>query len=145
MKILLLVSLAAALCCGCASNKPVAPASGQGLAPCPDSPNCVSSLEKKGSRYVAPLDFTTDPKAAMDRLAAVISAMPGVKIEERGEGYIHATFTSKVFGFVDDLTARMDAPGHCIQVRSAARSGYYDFGVNKGRIEKIREAFNEGR
>ncbi|MEW5735512.1 MAG: DUF1499 domain-containing protein [Thermodesulfobacteriota bacterium] len=145
MKILLLLApLAALALCGCAAAKPAPQMANGELAPCPGSPNCVSSLAKESSRYIAPIAFNTDPKSAMERLAKVIAAMPNAKIEKQGPELIEASFKSKVFGFVDDLTARMDAANNRIEVRSAARSGYYDFGVNRSRLEKIRKAFAEG-
>ena len=42
-------------------------------------------------------------------------------------------------GFVDDVEFYCD--GTAIQVRSASRLGYSDLGVNRKRVEAIREAF----
>ena len=53
---------------------------------------------------------------------------------------MHAEFTSAVFGFVDDVEFQFDPSGF-IQIRSASRTGYYDFGVNRERVETIRQRF----
>ena len=50
---------------------------------------------------------------------------------------IDVEFRSALLGFVDDVAFRFDSPG-AIQLRSASRTGYYDFGVNRARIELIR-------
>jgi uncharacterized protein (DUF1499 family) len=39
---------------------------------------------------------------------------------------------------VDDVEFRVDAAAHLIRVRSAARTGYFDLGVNRRRVEDIR-------
>ena len=43
-------------------------------------------------------------------------------------------------GFTDDVELWFcDQPG-IVQLRSASRAGYYDFGVNRERVEQLREA-----
>jgi uncharacterized protein (DUF1499 family) len=66
--------------------------------------------------------------------------MDGAQVREDSGNFIHAEFRSAVFGFVDDVTFRFEPPGE-IQVRSASRSGYYDFGANRRRVEAIRSEF----
>jgi uncharacterized protein (DUF1499 family) len=57
------------------------------------------------------------------------------------ENYIHATFTSRIFRFVDDVEFYFMRDAPVIHVRSASRVGYSDLGVNRKRVEKIRQAF----
>jgi uncharacterized protein (DUF1499 family) len=64
--------------------------------------------------------------------------MPRAEIVEEGPGYLHATFTSPLFRFVDDLELRADAEAGVVHVRSASRAGYYDFGANARRVEALR-------
>jgi Uncharacterized protein conserved in bacteria len=71
----------------------------------------------------------------------VLKAMDGASLVEVQPDYIHATFTSTIMRFVDDVEFQFPAGTHQIQVRSASRIGYYDFGVNRARVEKIRKAF----
>jgi uncharacterized protein (DUF1499 family) len=64
--------------------------------------------------------------------------MPRSHVVTEQEDYIHAEFASAVFGFVDDVEFIVDAAAHIIHVRSAARVGYFDLGVNRRRVEDIR-------
>ncbi len=70
--------------------------------------------------------------------------MKGSRITEEKPGYLHAEFRSALFGFVDDVEFRMDEAHGRIDVRSASRTGYYDFGVNRRRVEEIRKRFARG-
>lgn len=102
------------------------------LKPCPDSPNCVSS--EMPERDVAPLALAGEDR--WERLRQAIATLGG-SIEREEQGYLHATFRSPIFGFVDDVEFRQD--GDVIQVRSAARLGWWDLGVNRRRVERLRE------
>jgi uncharacterized protein (DUF1499 family) len=53
--------------------------------------------------------------------------------------YLHAQSQSLLFGFVDDIELQLRADEQLIAVRSASRIGYYDWGVNRRRVERIRE------
>ena len=55
---------------------------------------------------------------------------------------LYAEFTSQWMGFVDDVEFYLpDSPG-VIHVRSASRLGESDLGVNRQRIEAIRNQLN---
>jgi uncharacterized protein (DUF1499 family) len=56
--------------------------------------------------------------------------------------YIRAEFRSPVFQFVDDAEFLLDDAVGLIHFRSAARTGYYDFNVNRKRMEEIRKRFS---
>jgi uncharacterized protein (DUF1499 family) len=109
--------------------------------PCPDRPNCVSSEAEGPSARVEPLRFTGTPVAAWERLKAAVGAVGG-RVEEEGEHYLRATFTSRVFRFVDDLECRLVPDAGIIHVRSASRVGFWDLGVNRRRVEALRQAFH---
>jgi uncharacterized protein (DUF1499 family) len=111
------------------------------LAACPDRPNCVSSLSDDKEHFIAPLTYEGSMAEADARLLSVLEQMKGVKIVSRTDTSIHAEFTSTVFGFVDDVDFRFDAADRRIDLRSASRVGYTDFGVNRKRIEEIRRRF----
>ncbi len=111
------------------------------LAPCPDRPNCVSSQAPDEAHRIAPLPFTGDAAAAMAALAGVVRAMPRATIVTESPGYLHIEFASATFGFVDDAEFALAAGAKVIHVRSAARLGYRDFGVNRERVETIRVSF----
>jgi uncharacterized protein (DUF1499 family) len=111
------------------------------LSPCPDSPNCVCSQDARPAHSIAPLTYTGPWPAARQKLLAVIRSMPRSCVVAEQADCIHAEFASAVFGFVDDVEFRVDAEAHVIHVRSAARVGYFDLGVNRRRVEEIREKF----
>lgn len=112
-----------------------------GLEPCPASPNCVSSQAADEGQRVAPLRYTGDEADARKRLLAVLRGMDGAQVKQDSGDYIHAEFRSTVFGFVDDVSLRFGPAGE-IQLRSASRTGYYDFGANRRRVEAIRSGFD---
>ena len=128
----------------CASSSPKAQLVDGKLKPCPSSPNCVSSESNTPSSRVEPLTFKGPPEKAWGNLRETIREMGG-KIQEEQEGYLWATFTSKVFHFVDDVEFRMVSPEGMIHVRSGSRVGYSDLGVNRKRVERLRTIFNKGK
>ncbi|WP_017300595.1 DUF1499 domain-containing protein [Nodosilinea nodulosa] len=110
------------------------------LAPCPDSPNCVVSQGKPDAEHaIAPLAYSGDPAEAMTKLTAVVKAMPRTTIVESTDNYLYAEFASKLMGFVDDVEFYLDPAESVIQVRSASRLGKSDLGVNRQRVEAIRQ------
>ncbi len=111
------------------------------LAPCPDSPNCVSSQASVESQRVDPLRYSGDAAAAQLRLLSVLKAMKRATVVHADAVSIQAEFRSALFGFVDDVTFYFDPPG-VIQVRSASRVGYSDLGVNRERVAEIRLRFS---
>ena len=112
-----------------------------GVSPCPSSPNCVSSRTEKASQRVDPIRFHGDPATAWSLLRKEVAAMKRARIVEEKTGYLHAEFRSALFGFVDDVELRLDVEAQWIDVRSASRTGYFDFGVNRRRVEEIRKRF----
>ena len=116
-------------------------APGRELPPCPGSPNCVSSQEPTGARHVEPFTYQGTQAEARARLIAVLHAIPRAKIVTADENFLHVEFRSAVFGFVDDVDILFDDGNKVIHVRSASRVGYYDFGVNRRRVEELRKRF----
>lgn len=106
---------------------------------CPTSPNCVSSQATNPERKVEPFQLKQDNKENWLRIQAHISSMPGTRMINCSDTVIHAECKSRLFGFIDDLTLKLDPLTGKIDIRSAARTGYYDFGVNIRRITRLRE------
>ena len=113
------------------------------LSPCPDSPNCVSSQSEDLDHHIKPLAYTDSRSEAKDRLMSLLQSLPRVKVVIEEPDYIKAEFTSAVFSFVDDVEFYFSETEKIIDVRSASRVGYYDFGVNRRRIEDIRTRFEQ--
>jgi len=112
------------------------------LAPCPSSPNCVSSQAEPEdeTHFIEALPANGDTAAALARLQEIIAAMPRTEIVSASGGYVHAEFTSRIFRWVDDVELLADPDADVIQVRSASRTGYGDLGANRSRVEALREA-----
>lgn len=92
-----------------------------------------------------PLKFTGDMQRAQQRMERIVRALPRTVIEHSEPGYFTATVRSLLFRFVDDLAFSFDAAAGLIHFRSASRSGYSDFGVNRKRMQQIADAFASGR
>ena len=110
---------------------------------CPGSPNCAQSYKKDGI-FVSPLIVSEDPvkrKEAWMKLKMIIKSMPRATLINETDNYLKFEFRSKFFEFVDDVEFLLDEDENHIHMRSASRSGYYDFGVNKRRLEKITAEF----
>ncbi len=132
----------AAVVLGCSGGRPANLGMTDGkLAACPDSPNCVSSQSSDPRHFIEPLRYEGTRQEARDRLLAAIRGQKRSKVVTAGDHYIHAEFTSAVFRFVDDAEFYFDDASKTIHVRSAARIGYSDFGVNRRRLEKLKSAF----
>ncbi len=115
------------------------------LSPCPQSPNCVSSQDPDPARRVEPLRFVEPPEAALARLRAVLAGMARCALVKDQPPYLRAEFRSRVFGFVDDVEFLLEADAGVIHLRSAARTGNWDLGVNRRRVERIRALFGESQ
>jgi uncharacterized protein (DUF1499 family) len=129
------------LLAGCTGARPMNLGVHDGkLAPCPASPNCVSSQSIDRDHSIEPLRYTGSPGDAMDRLKKIVIGMKRSRVITETGSYIHAEFTSVLFRFVDDVEFFLDERAAVIQVRSSSRIGYSDLGVNRKRIEDIRAA-----
>jgi len=111
------------------------------LAPCPDTPNCVSSYASDAEHAIEPLSYTGEQAVAMDTLEQTLRDLPRSQLVTREDGYMHAVLRSQMMGFFDDLEFYVSEPG-VIQVRSAARLGQSDMGANRRYVETIRQTFN---
>lgn len=119
------------------------------LAPCPDTPNCINTeYPDKVNQYQSPLSF---PEQKSEQIIALVKKiiinMGGEIIEQQhtinNSYYLHALFTSTIFRFVDDFEIRIDNINHIVHIRSASRTGYSDFGVNKRRVKTFSTQFTQ--
>ncbi len=135
---LLLLTFAAVS--ACSSNPVTTGLIDNRLAPCPDSPNCVSSDATDEAHRVEPYRLKAPAQDAWHGLQNVVAAEQGVRLVEANDSYLHVEVRSAIMRFVDDTEFQLRASEGIIAVRSAARTGYNDTGVNRKRIERIREA-----
>jgi uncharacterized protein (DUF1499 family) len=114
------------------------------LAPCPSSPNCVSSdADDDESHHIAALKFSGDAEAAWRRARAAVLALPRTRIVSESATRLHAECTSVLLRYRDDLELRLRAERGEIALRSASRIGYGDMGVNRARVEALRAGFGD--
>lgn len=127
--------------CGCRDRLRVVSVPAE-LSPCPDRPNCVCSRSDALRRnQVAPIRVSGDPRAFFGRLKRVLASQSRTEIVSETDDYVHAACRT-LLGFVDDLEARLSLSEGVIHMRSASRVGYYDFGVNRARVESLRRALH---
>ena len=140
----MVVLAGSALLAGCHGARPASLGIRQGrLAPCPSSPNCVSSLADDDMHRIALLPFSGAAAVAIDRLAGIVRSLSRASVTTSTENYLHAEFRSVVFRFVDDVKFFADEAAGVIHIRSASRVGASDLGVNRKRIEAIRARWGE--
>lgn len=111
------------------------------LAPCPESPNCVSTQADDAEHRIDPIRFTGATADAQAKLKKALAAVPRAAIVTESADYLHVECTSLIFRFVDDVEFWIDEPNHVIHFRSASRVGHSDLGVNRKRMEAIRKMF----
>jgi len=112
------------------------------LTRCPDTPNCIcSEFVPDGVHYIEPIVISAgDAAHILIRLKTIIREMGG-SIQAEKADYLAATFTSSIFRFVDDLEIRIDTGQKMIHLRSASRIGHGDGGVNRKRVEHLKNQF----
>ncbi|MBU1330189.1 MAG: DUF1499 domain-containing protein [Gammaproteobacteria bacterium] len=108
------------------------------LAACPTSPNCVSSQAETPAQQIAPLALHGTPEQTQALLREIVQQTPRARLITDEPGYLRAEYSSRMLRFVDDVELLIG--GDAVQVRSASRLGYSDLGVNRERIEALRQA-----
>jgi uncharacterized protein (DUF1499 family) len=113
------------------------------LAPCPSGPHCVSSQATTERHSIEPLAYRSTPAETKRRLKAAVAALPRTRLVTETDNYMHYEVTTLILRYVDDLEFYFDDSARQVHVRSSSRVGYYDFGVNRGRVEAIRSALGD--
>jgi len=108
------------------------------LAPCPASPNCVSTRAQDAGHAIAPYRYRKSKGEAKEALKEIVRSLPRTKLVDEDETYLHYEFTSLLLRFVDDVEFLLDDETKTIHFRSASRTGYGDLGVNRRRMEQLR-------
>jgi uncharacterized protein (DUF1499 family) len=111
-----------------------------------NTPNCVSSQAALTAAHpmrayaqIAPLAAKGDAAATMAAVKAVVEGMAGAVVVTASADYLYARYTTKLLKFVDDVEFWFDPQAQVVQVRSASRIGHGDRGVNRARVEAIRQ------
>jgi uncharacterized protein (DUF1499 family) len=112
------------------------------LKSCPDTPNCVSSLAADEQHFIEPILVSANHEETREIILKTLDEFSRVKVREAQTSYIHAEFTSMIFRFVDDVEfyfPKSESDVVRVDIRSASRVGSSDLGVNRKRMEAIRE------
>ena len=109
------------------------------FAACASTPNCVNSQATDAAHQIDPIRLSMKPELAWAALKQAILTIPKTTIVTATPDYLYAEFTSKLMGFVDDVEFHLNRDANVIEVRSAARLGESDLGVNRQRVEAIRD------
>jgi uncharacterized protein (DUF1499 family) len=117
------------------------------LKPPSSTPNCVSSqaglwpdAPMREYAQVAPLALHGDATRTMAKLRRIVEGMPRARVVRAEGDYLHAEFTTALMKYTDDLELWFSPAEQVVHVRSASRLGRKDFGVNRARVEAIRQA-----
>ena len=113
------------------------------FAPCPSSPNCVSTQAVDEIHSIPPIPFTTDTPTAQAKMVFAIEQMNGSTVVTQESNYIHAEFRTPTMRFVDDVEFYFEEKAGEIHFRSASRLGYGDGNLNRKRMEAVRRRFNQ--
>ena len=110
---------------------------------CKPTPNCVSSQADPADQehYIAPIAYS----GTMQELRRAVESMTRAAVIREEGNYLYAEYSSALMGFVDDVELLLDEKARLVHVRSASRLGRSDFGVNRKRIEELRELIGSRR
>lgn len=107
------------------------------LAPCPDTPNCVSSDSLDESHYVPAFKLEASSEQVWSEIKVYLDSQSNMKIVRELSDYLYVESTSMLMRFVDDFELHLREEDGIIAVRSASRYGKSDFGVNKERVDAL--------
>ncbi len=105
------------------------------------TPNGVSSQAGAGESRVAPIRL--EGEADWRDLCGLARGLHRSKVVKEREDYLWLEVASRFWGFLDDLELYWNRGANHAEVRSEARLGYSDLGVNRRRVEALRKAMGE--
>ena len=109
--------------------------------PCPNSPNCVSTQATEDKHKMDPIQYSGSLNEAKEKIIKIVNSLKRSKIITNKENYIHVEFRTATFKFVDDVEFLFDEKEKIIHFRSRARLGYSDMGVNRKRMNNIKNMY----
>lgn len=110
---------------------------------CPSSPNCASSRASDPSRLIEALPMAKDAQTSLAFLSYALDVLYADHYEviESSPNLLHAVLKSRLFGFLDDVIFELDPKQGKIHLYSRSRTGYWDLGVNRKRLEEVRQVY----
>jgi len=113
------------------------------LAACPSAPHCVCSDDPDTEHQIPALRIKGDPAKAWAALKAQLDQLPRTQPVEDRTDYRRVVVTTRLLRFKDDVEFLLWAERGEIAMRSTSNVGYYDFNVNRKRLEAIRSALQQ--
>src|SRR5690349_7580455 len=110
---------------------------GERLADCPSAPRCVSSQAADERHRVEPFTLADPGEQGWARVVEEVRKSERTTIQHSDGRYLRAEVLSPWHVYTDDLELLRGADGR-VDVRSSARIGYYDFRVNRRRVDALR-------
>ena len=104
-------------------------------------PLCVSTQSTDERQTIAPIPYTASTEAAQARIVEIVRGMQNATLITEEPGYVYAEFMTPGLHYIDDVEFYFEEEAQVIHFRSSARLPYYDFQVNRERMESIRQAF----
>lgn len=112
------------------------------LIECPQKPSCVSTQSMMPEKVIVPFTFSADPSLVLIKLKEILATYPGFELVKEDGVYLHYEIKPRLLSFLpflaDDLEFVLDTQNKTVQFRSASRFGYSDWGLNRKRLEQIR-------
>lgn len=106
--------------------------------------NDVTTGASAGYPELAPQTLSASPEEVFRELAQAAAALPRWRVvrQDGEELWMEAEVTTALFGFVDDLTARVEPHqgGARVMIRSRSRVGRGDLGENARHIRALQQA-----
>ncbi len=111
----------------------------------------VADLQRVAYPDIAPLELDVPPKVAFDTALALATKRKWSLVDTRPlaagrrDAVIEAIARTPIMGFRDDVVIRVSplGQGSRVDMRSASRFGYHDFGANASRIRSFLEDIDD--
>ena len=101
-------------------------------------------MSEDSTYFIEPFKYQATGKGDAWRLImAILEVEERCKIITAEENYIHTEFRTRIFRFVDDVEFFFPKAADIIHIKSASRLGKSDLGVNRQRVEMLREKFEK--
>ncbi len=100
-----------------------------------------ADTDEGGDPAVAPLDLPLPPAEALAHVERVVRSLPRWFVEtvDPASATLKATHRTRLWGFTDDVTVRLEpaAAGSRVHARSQSRVGASDLGQNRRNLREL--------
>lgn len=112
----------------------------------------VAALQRAAYPEIAPLQVDLPPRTVFDLAQTLITKRKWLVLDARApapparrDGVIEAVARTTIMGFREDMVIRVSPMGNGtrVDVRSASRYGFHDFGSNAARVRALLEDLDE--